>query len=305
MPKSLISAILIMLFGILAFDLMGILVRMLGGSYSILQISSLRNFFGVVPPLFLLWRYRQFDILPALNKPRFHAILLGRSLAVLLAQFCFYTALTKIEFATTSALGFTGPLFITALSVPLLGHHVGLWRWAAIVVGFVGMLTVLKPFDEAFSVYMIYPVIAAFGYACSSLLVRFYPKEIPSAAIQLSQQICTFVLASVVLLSFSEWTPISSPNDAVLFLLVGVFGGTGVMCLVTAYRLVDPSSISPFEYFGIPISFALGWLFFAEAPYDDLFPGILFIILAGLIIIHRERQANRSVTVGKVAKLDK
>jgi len=293
MPKTLLAAIFTLLFGILAFDMMGVLVRMLGGSYPILEVSVLRNLFGIVPPILLLWRLGGFASLGKLNQPRYHVLLLLRSVAVLMAQYFFYTSLTKIEFATASALGFTGPLFITALSVPLLGHVVGWWRWAAIVIGFVGMLTVLKPFDADFSIYMVYPIIAAFGYACSSLLVRFYPAEIPSAAIQLAQQICTCSMAALALFLFDTPVPIASMGDAGLFVLVGVFGGVGILCLVSAYRLTDPSSISPFEYFGIPISFALGWLFYDEAPFDDLFPGILFIIAAGLVIVYRERKANQ------------
>lgn len=82
-------------------------------------------------------------------------------------------------------------------------------------------------------------------------------------------------------------------SDALLFVLVGIFGGTGVMCLVIAYRLADPGSVSPFEYFGIPISFCLGWLFFSEAPFDDLFPGILLIVMAGITIVVRERILSR------------
>ena len=66
-----------------------------------------------------------------------------------------------------------------------------------------------------------------------------------------------------------------------------------VMCLVIAYRFADPGSVSPFEYFGIPISFCLGWLFFREAPFDDLFPGILLIVMAGITIIVRERIVSR------------
>jgi hypothetical protein len=96
--------------------------------------------------------------------------------------------------------------------------------------------------------------------------------------------------------------PLESGNDAGLLLLMGVFGGTGVMCLVTAYRMADPSSLSPFEYFGIPISFTLGWLFFSEAPFDDLFPGIIFIILAGLIIIYRERRTKQAGMVAGQAE---
>ena len=293
MPKNLITAIFVLIFGIFAFDLMSILVRMLGGSYPIMQVSAFRNFFGIIPAAILLWRFKQFDTLRQINRPRLHVILLLRSIAVLVAQYCFYTALTKIEFATACALGFTGPLFITALSIPILGHRVGLWRWLAICIGFVGMLTVLRPYDADFSSYMIYPVIAAFGYALSSLLVRLYPEDMPSSTIQFTQQILTTILSVVVLFGFATPVAIASQADMGLLLAMGVVGGTGIMCLVTAYRLTDPASISPFEYFGIPISFTLGWVVFGEAPFDDLFPGILFIISAGLLIVYRERKVAR------------
>jgi hypothetical protein len=78
MPRNLLLAIGVILFGIMAFDMMGILVRMLGGSYPVLQISALRNFFGVIPALILLWHGRQFSALPLLNRPRFHLINLIR-----------------------------------------------------------------------------------------------------------------------------------------------------------------------------------------------------------------------------------
>lgn len=293
MPRNLLLAIGVIFFGIIAFDMMGILVRLLGGTYPILQIAAMRNFFGVIPALLLLAHARQFSALPRLNQPRLHAINLLRSCSVVLAQMSFYTALTKIEFATAGALGFSGPIFISALSVPLLGHVVGAWRWGAIFLGFAGVLTVMQPFDEGFSPYMVLPVMAAFCYALSSILVRLYPPDIPSAAIQLGQQIMTCLIATTALLLFVDPVAIASASDVGLIVMMGALGGTGVMCLVIAYRLADPSSVSPFEYFGIPVSFVLGWLFFAEAPFDDLFPGILFIVGAGMIIMARERRQSR------------
>jgi drug/metabolite transporter (DMT)-like permease len=273
--------------------MMGIIVRMLGGSYPVMQISALRNFFGVIPALILLWHGRQFAALPLLNRPRLHLINLMRSSSVVMAQLCFYTALTKIEFATASALGFSGPMFITALSVPLLGHYIGIWRWGAVMLGFAGVVTILQPFQDGFSPYMLLPVLAGFCYATSSVLVRFYPPEIPSAAIQFGQQTATCALATLVVILFVDPVPIGNLGDAGLFVIMGVLGGSGVLSLAIAYRLVDPSSVSPFEYFGIPVSFVLGWLFFAEAPFDDLFPGILFIVAAGIIIMLRERHQAR------------
>ena len=294
MPRNLLLAITVILIGILAFDMMGILVRMLGGSYPVLQIAALRNLFGVIPSLLLLWHARQLSSLPNLNRSRFHLINLVRATSVVMAQFCFYTALTKIEFATAAALGFSGPIFITALSVPLLGHHIGRWRWGAVFVGFIGVVTILSPFDDGFSGNMVLPVMAAFCYAVSSILVRFYPPDMPSATIQFGHQVATCLLASLALLLFVDPQPITGVADAGLFVIMGALGGIGVLSLAISYRLADPSSVSPFEYFGIPVSFALGWLFFAEAPFGDLFPGIVFIVGAGIMIMLRERRRAKS-----------
>ena len=289
----------VLLFGICAFDMMGILVRMLGGTYPILQIAVLRNLFGVLPAFFLLWHARQFSNLLMLLNRQALLVTLIRSASVATAQFCFYNALTRIEFATATALAFCGPMFLTALSIPVLGHKVGFWRWSAILIGFAGVVTILQPFGDGFSPAMILPVMAAFFYAVSSILVRRFRADLPSAAIQLSQQVVTFVIALVALFLFQQPVPVAGISDAVLFVLVGIFGGTGVMCLVIAYRFADPGSVSPFEYFGIPVSFCLGWLFFREAPFDDLFPGILLIVMAGITIMVRERIASRRADTGR------
>ena len=86
MPRNLLLAIGVIFVGILAFDMMGILVRMLGGSYPVMQIAALRNFFGVIPALILLWHSRQFSALPRINRPRFHLINLVRSSSVVMGQ---------------------------------------------------------------------------------------------------------------------------------------------------------------------------------------------------------------------------
>lgn len=289
----------VLLLGICAFDMMGILVRMLGGTYPVLQIAVLRNLFGVLPALFLLWHARQLSQLLTLLNRQALLVTVMRSASVATAQFCFYNALTRIEFATATALAFCGPMFLTALSIPVLGHKVGIWRWSAILIGFAGVLTILQPFRDGFSPAMMLPVMAAFFYAVSSILVRRFRADVPSAAIQLSQQVVTFVIVLVALFLFQQPVPVADFSDGVLFVLVGIFGGTGVMCLVIAYRLADPSSVSPFEYFGIPVSFCLGWLFFREAPLDDLFPGILFIVMAGITILVRERIISRREDTGR------
>lgn len=284
------QAIIVIVMGLFAFDVMGVLVRMLGGDYPILQIAVLRNLFGIIPAAVLLMLGPGLAGLKTITRKRDITIILLRAGAVMIAQISFYTALTKIEFATASALGFTSPLFITLLSIPILGAQVGWVRIAAVMLGFAGVLVILKPFGEGFSIWMVLPVIAACGYGMANVLVRLFPSETPSAAIQIGQQSATFLMALLGLIITGSMVPINSVGDAGLFVLLGCCGGLGVMSLVISYRLVEPSTLAAFEYFGIPISFLLGWIFFAEAPFGTLFPGVLLIVAAGLMIIIRENR---------------
>lgn len=288
MNSTVLKAIAIILFGIAAFDIMGVIVRLLGNNYPILQISVLRNLFGIIPSILILMMGPGLSDLKKINTVFYWKIIIFRGAVVLLAQFCFYTALTKIEFATASSLGFTSPLFITLLSIPILSHKVGFYRIFAVCFGFLGVLAIFQPFNDVFTIWLILPVIAGFCYALSSILVRFFPDEIHSGSIQIGQQLVTALIGAVVLTAMGDFIPIETIKDAQIFLMLGLFGGIGVLSLVISYRMVEPSVLAPFEYFGIPISFILGWLFFAEAPFDILFPGVFFIVCGGIIIIYRE-----------------
>jgi drug/metabolite transporter (DMT)-like permease len=288
MNSTVLKAIAIILFGIAAFDIMGVIVRLLGNNYPILQISVLRNLFGIIPSIVILMLGPGISDLKKINTVYYWKIIIIRGAVVLLAQFCFYTSLTKIEFATASSLGFTSPLFITLLSIPILSHKVGFYRIFAVCFGFLGVLAIFQPFNDGFTIWLILPVIAGFCYALSSILVRFFPDEIHSGSIQIGQQLVTALIGAVVLTAMGDFVSIETIKDAQIFLLLGLFGGIGVLSLVISYRMVEPSLLAPFEYFGIPISFILGWLFFAEAPFEILFPGVFFIVFAGMIIIYRE-----------------
>ena len=173
---------------------MSVFVRLLGDKFPILQISVLRNIFGMIPALILLATGSGFVALKKLNNSFLLKIVFIRSAAVLLAQLSFYTALIKIEFATAATLSFTSPFFIALLSVPLLGHHIGFVRFLAIIFGFAGVVAIFRPFNDDFTVWMTLPILAGFGYGLSSVLVKRIPDEIDSSAIQITQQFTTFLM---------------------------------------------------------------------------------------------------------------
>ncbi len=282
-------AILTILGAIFSFSLMGVAVRFLTADYSVLQISFTRNLFGFVPILLMLAFNRQINALKTPFLPREWLICVTRGGSVAIAQICLFTAYTKLEFATVGTLVFAGPFFVTALSVPVLGARVGFWRWSAVFMGFGGVVMIMQPGMGIFSVFSVLPVMAAFCYATSSTLVKLFPADYLSGVIQFRAQIFTAGLSLILWLCFGEIKAIASAADLGLFLALGALGGTGVLGLVSAYRMAQLSLLAPFEYFGIPFALLLGWLFFAEAPIQRLFPGVLAIVAGGLVIIWRQK----------------
>ena len=191
--------------------------------------------------------------------------------------------------ATATTLAFAGPLFVTTLSVPLLGHKVGWVRGFAVALGFGGVIMVMQPGLESFSLAALLPVAAAFFYALTSLSARYFDKQDSTALISIYGSIGAMTAALLWVLLSGNWVPLQSAVDYLWFIAMGGTGGCAVFLLITAYRMADPSSLSPFEYFGIPFSFMIGWWFFKETPFSTLFPGVLFIVGGGLLVLWRER----------------
>ena len=158
----------------------------------------LRNIFGIIPALLLLIIGPGLSSLRRIINRHNLKIIMIRSFAVLVAQFSYYTALTKIEFATAATLGFQAHFRNSAID-PLLGHQIGFIRFAAILIGFLGVTAIFQPFNDSFTFWMLLPVLAGFGYGLSSVLVRLIPNEVPSAAIQISQQLLTCIFGFVFL----------------------------------------------------------------------------------------------------------
>ncbi|HUF88323.1 MAG TPA: DMT family transporter, partial [Thermohalobaculum sp.] len=212
---------------------------------------------------------------------------------VALAQFLFYLSLARLEFATASTITFSMSLFIVAFSVPLLGERVGPVRWTAVLIGFVGVVWVMQPGSDAFSLDALLPLGAAVGYALTSVTARLFDGAVPTALINLYANTAALAGAVILTLATGGFSPVASAGDLGWIAAMGTFGGCGVLCLIISFRMTEPSNLAPFNYFGIPFAFALGWLIFDEAPFGRLFPGALLIVGSGLMIVWRERQLRR------------
>ncbi len=285
-----LRAVCYLLLAILLFDLQGVIIKFLGDRYPVQQLSSFRNLFGLVPSLLVLLLSREWHARGKILAIRQWRLGLLRGLFLSGAQFSFYLSITKMELATASTLTYISPVLITVLSIPILKHEVGLWRWVAVIAGFVGVLLIMNPGSEIFSPYSLLPIGAALGYSLSTVCARLFDDQVPTALINMYASVGALTGSLAILFSTTGYVNVESVRDWTLLFAMGLVGGFAVLGLISAYRLARPSSLSPYEYFGIPFAFILGWIFFDEAPFEKLLPGVFLIVGGGILIAWRERR---------------
>ena len=269
---------------------MGIVIKFIGSSYPSIQLSLYRNFFGLIPILLFFYFSKNTNINDLIKRiPKLWVAIL-RGFFMAFAQFCFFTSLIFLKFATATSLTLLTPFIVAVFSIPILGTKVDFWKWVAITIGFTGALAIINPSNEIFSTYALLPLGASFGYGMNLVLVRLFPKDIPTIIIQWHSQISSIFFSLLFLLLTFQYVEILNIQDLILIFSMGFLGGTGVYLMMVSYRMTNHINLGPFHYFSIIFSFALGWLFFQEAPFDELLPGIFFIVFAGMIIYWRENK---------------
>lgn len=286
-------AIVLSLVALSLFDAMGLVIKLLSDTYSAAELSAWRNLFGVIPSVLALSLSKGWHRAGRIWRIRQWKLALLRGAVVTMAQLCFYLALGQMAFATASTITYANALFMTALAIPLLGERVGYLRWSAVMVGFVGVVLVMQPGSDTFSTVAILPLIAAALYALAGVTARMMDDDVPSPLVNVYSNVTALVGSVLIALSFGGFSPVESVTDMMWIVAMGAFGGTAVLFLVISYRMTEQSNLAPFNYFGIPLAFVLGWLFFDETPWEALFPGGLLIVAGGLIILWRERRVRR------------
>lgn len=287
--QSFYKAVLVIIIAVVLYDVMGAIVKHLSAWYSVQELTVFRNLFGLVPASVVLLTSRNWIEAGRPIIIRQWRLAIARGCSGVLAQMSFYLSLIYMDLATASTLVFAGPLFITALSVPMLRHQIGLWRWLAVLTGFGGVALVLRPDTAGLSWYSLLPVLAALGYATNAVTSKLFDSSVPSALINLYYTTTALIGSTIIVIATSGFTTINAALDWIWLGCMGLVGGLAAFCMTTGNRMADPSSLSPFQYFGIPSSFILGWIFFSETPFDELIPGVFLIVGGGLIIFWRER----------------
>jgi drug/metabolite transporter (DMT)-like permease len=203
-----------------------------------------------------------------------------------------FVSLGLIPLADATAIGFTTPLFVTALSVPFLGEKVGVHRWGAVLVGFIGVLIVVQPGVAPLSLGTLAALGAASLGAIVMLTVRQMNRtEAPITIVAWFTIVSTLVSAAA--LPFVWKTP--TLLDAAMLIGTGILGGVGQITLTNAYRYAPASVVGALSYTSILWASLFGWAFFAQPPGAAVILGSTLVILAGIYILYRETRRNVAI----------
>ncbi len=310
--------ILFILIGVFSISINDMLIKQLSGGYPLHEIVFVRSAIGIMITLCVVQMEGGWSILRT-STPGLHAL---RGLLIVVSNMTFFLALAALPLADATALFFAAPLFITLLSIPVLGEKVGPLRLGAVVVGFVGVIIMQRPWVDsgdlaASRLVLLLPLVAALTYAMNQLMTRKLGVKSKASALSVYIQ-GTFIVVSLGFFvvagdgRFAE----GSTSPSVLFLLRAwvwpaasdfwVLLGLGLnsaivgYCLSQAYRMTDAATVAPFEYVGLPLAVLWGWLIFSEIPVFEVWIGIALILASGLFVFLREQKKARLIASAKI-----
>ncbi|MCH8493126.1 MAG: DMT family transporter [Idiomarina sp.] len=279
--------IIFMILAVFCFALMDVAMKQLAGHMSSMQVAFFRGATSL--PFVLVWIIMN-NRLHRIKPNRWQLHLLRGAVSIL---FLFLTVITlrELPLANAYAIFFVAPLIITLLSVPLLKEKVGVHRYSAVAVGFIGVLVMLNPNAMGFLSYGVITGLAAtLGYSIVMILVRIMHRT------EYSESLMFFFVLSLTIgcgfFAMFDWRPVTLADMPWLFAL-GVSGAIAQYLLTEAYRLAPPSVLSSFEYTAMIWALLLGYWLWGEWPGAGVLVGAAIVIASGIYISHREARRKQ------------
>ena len=276
---------LYMFLSVCAFSLMDIIVKWTA-DYPLGQVLFFRGFFGIIFYFFIIPKKRIKNFYQT-KRPLLHLL---RCLSGLIALIAIFIALRNLPLATVVSISFAAPIFTTFLSIFFLSEKVGLYRWLAVIIGFIGILVITEPGFESLNIYYIFPIIFCIGLSYVAIAIRQLSSTEPVWLISLNFSIA-ITIAGLCTLPFGWKMP--TYFDFVILSLVGFFGGVANLWLSQSYKFSEVSLVTPLKYLGLVFAIFFGFLIWGEVPsLKSLFGGLL-VILSSIIIFRRELVAKK------------
>lgn len=286
-------AIVLISLSIGAFAVSDAIVKWVAGDYHFTQIILIRSLVAVPLALLLVARSGGLFRLGTVN----HRVVLMRVVFGTTSFVTFIEALKVLPLAETVAVSFAGPLFITALSVPLLKEKVGPRRWAAVVVGFVGVLIIMEPGTAVFQPAALWALASAAFYALAAIATRKLAVSTPTSVILVWVNGYVLVIMALGVVLLDSWVAMDW-FDLTLLLGIAFASTIGQYLGVEAFRRAAPSLLAPFDYVALIWAGLLGFVIWHDVPSWSLVAGSAVLVVSGLYILQRERALSRNAVTG-------
>ncbi|HKF74352.1 MAG TPA: DMT family transporter [Stellaceae bacterium] len=284
-PNTVPRGIASMLLAVAIFSCMDALIKWLSATYPTIEIVFFRSAFAFLP------------LLPALlsggraalrtRRPLTQA---GRAALGLVSMFAFFYCFRMMPLADVFGIAFSAPIFVTALSVPMLGERVGIRRWSAVFVGFIGVLIMLRPDAGVFASASWIALFATVLYALGQIFVRDLTKTETTTCIVFYVTLTTTAVSAAAMPVV--WV-MPSPVDALLLAAVGILGGMAQLAFTRAFRLAPAAVVSPFDYTGLLYAGVIGYYVWGDVPTVTFLVGAAIVMVSGLYILYRETTLAR------------
>lgn len=280
--RSASAGILFMSGSVLLFSVMSVCIKQIADHIPVMEIVFFRCFIGLGPALIAVALSGGFA---NLRTRRFgaHAT---RAVVGVSAMSMLFWSFALLPLADATAINYTAPLFLTALSAPLLKEKVGPYRWAAVLAGFVGMLIMLRPGEGMLELGAVVALAAAFLQALAMVAVSQLSRTEASNTI-----VFYFTALSAALFALPLpfiWTAPATQTDWLMLLGVGLTGGCAQLCLTRAYAHAQAVVIAPFTYASLLWATLFGWLLWGHLPDNQTVVGAAVVAGSGLFIVYRE-----------------
>ena len=308
------KAIVLIIIGMSSVAFQDTLIKIISSDTNLFLILFFRAFIGII----LMIIFLKIKNIPIVFKTHYPILTSIRGILFFTAFVLYFFCLTKISLAMAVTLFFVSPLFITVLSMIFLNEKIGLRRWLALLIGFIGVYLVMDPKIDNFNVYTIFPIICAFFYSLTMIIQKITSERDNLCSQTFHIYLFALLFASIagLILGNGQYNDSSNQNWQFLLsswslnnihiinslLFIGISGVVAFLCIFQAYRIGSPPSVAPFEYILIILSLILSWIIWEETLNFRGFLGLGLIVLAGIYTFIRERKKHVKITINKLLR---
>ncbi len=278
-----------MFMSVCAFSIMDLIVKW-SDSYPLGQVLFFRGFFGLVIYFFIIPKER----LKTFYYTKRAGLHFLRCLFGLIALISIFIAIRNLPLATVVSISFAAPIFTTIFSIFFLSEKVGMYRWLAVIVGFIGIIIITEPGFSSLNLYFVYPIIFCLGLSYVAIAIRQLSTTEPVWLIALNFS-AAITIVSFFTIPFGWIMP--NIKDLILLSFIGIFGGVANLWLSQSYKFSEVSLVTPLKYLALVFAIIFGYFIWDEIPSIKTLAGAFLVIISSIIIFRREVALKKQVSI--------